>query len=532
MKGVDLKNSILQMAVQGKLVPQDPNDEPASVLLERIREQRRQLISEGKIKASKGGESVIFRGSDGKHYEKRVDAKGWESEPICIEDEIPFEIPESWEWVRLGSAYNFIDYRGKTPHKSPDGVRLVTASNVRQGYMDYTREEYISEEEYESRQGRGISKAGDLFFTTEAPMGYCAVNELDRCSAGQRVITFQNYSETTSLNNVLFRDFILSPVFQDQIMAQATGTTAKGIKAAKLVNLLLPIPPINEQQRIAASLAKLLPHLENYDTLEAAREQLDTEFPDRLRKSILQMAVQGKLVPQDPNDEPASVLLERIREQRRQLIAEGKIKAPKSGASIIYRGSDGGYYEKREKGTPEPVCVPFDIPETWEWTRIKTLGEIIGGGTPKTSDKSLWANNTDGISWITPADMKNVLNQSVSHGERYISKEGLQKSSAQLLPEGSVIMSSRAPIGYLAIAANSISTNQGFKSIVPIIFEINRWIILCLEALMDDIKARSSGTTFKEISGTEFGETLIPLPPFEQQQRITDIFKKACEIVF
>lgn len=246
-----LRKSVLQMAVEGKLVAQDPADEPASALLERIREERAELIKQKKIKAPKGGESVIYR-EGGSWYERRG-----KSAPVCIDDEIPFEIPESWAWARLEDAYNFIDYRGKTPNKCASGVRLVTASNIRKGFIDYTREEYISEEEYEGRQSRGITKAGDILFTTEAPMGNCAINELEKCSCGQRVITFQNYYKE-ALDNRFFCQVILSPGFQEQIKSNATGTTAQGIKAARLKTLLLPVPPLAEQKQIIEVIDLLL----------------------------------------------------------------------------------------------------------------------------------------------------------------------------------------------------------------------------------------------------------------------------------
>ena len=143
-------------------------------------------------------------GSDGSPYEKKVDAKGRVTSDKCIANEVPFEeLPEGWAWARLETVYNFIDYRGKTPHKSPSGVRLMTASNIRQGYIDYTREEYISEDEYATRLSRGETHRGDLLFTTEAPMGYCAICEMKRCSCGQRVITLQNYG-TVGPDNALF----------------------------------------------------------------------------------------------------------------------------------------------------------------------------------------------------------------------------------------------------------------------------------------------------------------------------------------
>ena len=194
-----------------------------------------------------------------------------------------------------------------------------------------------------------------------------------------------------------------------------------------------------------------------------------------------------------------------------------------------YHTSDGSYYEKRidAKGTLlSDECIddeiPFEIPENWEWVRLKSLGEIVGGGTPKTHDSSLWSNESDGIPWITPADMKNVFGQRVACGARYLSSKGLSKSSARLMPKGAVIMSSRAPIGYLAIATQAISTNQGFKSVVPYISKTNEWILLALNAFMSEIKNRATGTTFKEISGSEFGGTIIPLPPLAEQHRIVE----------
>jgi len=312
---------------------------------------------------------------------------------------------------------------------------------------------------------------------------------------------------------------------------KSDGINQSNINSQKLKSFLLPVPPLEEQKRIVSLLNETMPYVDQYSALEDARERLDAELPDRLRKSILQMAVQGKLVSQDPADEPASALLERIRAERAKLIKEKKLKAPKGGESVIYRASDGGYYEKRGRGEAQPIEVPFDIPESWEWARLSSLGDIVGGGTPKTHDNSLWADASDGIPWITPADMKNVKGKYVSHGDRYLSTQGLSNSSAQLMPSGTVVMSSRAPIGYLGIASCAIATNQGFKSIIPIVIETNEWILLALDALMGDIKRRASGTTFKEISGSEFGETLIPIPPLSEQMRIIACSESALDAV-
>ena len=162
--------------------------------------------------------------------------------------------------------------------------------------------------------------------------------------------------------------------------------------------------------------------------------------------------------------------------------------------------------------------IPFEIPDSWEWVRLSYLGEIVGGGTPKTGETCYWKNGD--IPWLTPADMKYVKGKYVSSGERFITEKGLNESSAQLMPMGTVLYSSRAPIGYIAIAENNICTNQGFKSLVPFLKEINLYAYYCLIAFTPDIQSRASGTTFKEISGAEFGRTIIPLPPLSEQHRI------------
>ena len=222
--------------------------------------------------------------------------------------------------------------------------------------------------------------------------------------------------------------------------------------------------------------------------------------PQELKNSILQLAIQGKLVEQRPEEGTGDELYKRIQAEKQKLIKDGKLK--------------------KEKPLPEITEdeIPFEIPENWKWVHLSDLGEIVGGGTPKTGDPSLW--DDDGIPWLTPADMKNIRGMYASHGERNISQTGLAKSSAQLMPKGTVLYSSRAPIGYIAIAANDICTNQGFKSLVPANTEINKYMYYCLIARTDDIKARASGTTFKEISGAGFGATLVPLPPLGEQKRI------------
>ena len=221
----DMQKSILQLAIQGKLVEQRPDEGTGEDLFKKLVPYHNGL---------KSGKSELNLSS------------------------MEFDIPESWTMVELNQLFNFVDYRGKTPTKISQGVFLITASNIRQGFMEYTRKEYISREEYEGRQSRGLTEKGDLLFTTEAPMGNAALCDLNECSCGQRIITFKEYTANTVIP-ALYMYFILSPAFQQQLLDNCTGTTAKGIKADKLKHFLLPLPPLAEQKRIVAKLEEILP---------------------------------------------------------------------------------------------------------------------------------------------------------------------------------------------------------------------------------------------------------------------------------
>ena len=387
MKAKDLKNSILQMAVEGKLVPQDPNDEPASVLLERIRVEKQRLIAEGKAKFPKGGESIIYTSSDGSPYEKRVDAKGRVLSEKHIADEVPFEkLPEGWAWARLSSIASFGG--GKTPSTSDksnyakEGILWVTSKDMKKERIESTQI-MLSDK---GASELALYASGCIIMVTRSGIlrRLLPVAILDKpatVNQDQKVIIPNDYS----LSEWLLRYF----QGNDQRIRYdfgKDGTTVESIVFDKVKDMLVSIPPLTEQRRIVKRIGELMPLVEQYGKLEDAREALDASLPGCLRKSVLQMAVQGKLVPQDPADEPASELLERIREHRRKLIAEKKMKSPKGGESVIYTGSDGRRYEKRidAKGLEsEPVCIedeiPFDVSEGWEWARFTSIVPVQYG---------------------------------------------------------------------------------------------------------------------------------------------------------
>ncbi|WP_332403428.1 restriction endonuclease subunit S [Vibrio metschnikovii] len=220
----------------------------------------------------------------------------------------------------------------------------------------------------------------------------------------------------------------------------------------------------------------------------------------KLRELILELAMRGKLVSQDPNDEPASALLERIAEEKKKLIENKKLRKSKDLSEISEKD------------------IPHRIPSTWKWCYLSDLGSIIGGGTPKSNEDVYWTDK--GVKWLTPADLYGLKSKYIGSGKRDITNLGLEKSSAQLLPKGSVLFSSRAPIGYVAITSNELATNQGFKSVVPIFQELSEYIYYFLKRSGKFIDAEASGTTFKEVSGTAVSKVLTPLPPIAEQHRI------------
>ena len=440
------------------------------------------------------------------HYEKFQDGT-----VKCIEDEIPFEVPEGWAWCKLNDIYNFIDYRGATPTKITNGIPLVTAKNVKSGYIDYTIDDYISEEEFKERQQRGISKKGDILFTTEAPLGNAALADMEKFSAGQRLITFQQYGSKNELINYVMLMFILSDFFQQQLYVNKTGSTVAGIKAAILKTLWIPVPPYNEQLRISNTLKSAINLI---DSISKNKEILSTSISNTKSK-ILDLAIRGKIVPQDPNDEPASVLLERIRAEKEELIKQGKIKRDKK-ESVIFKGDDNSYYEKIGN---DVTCIDdeisFDIPDTWSWTRISTITDITMGSSPKSQDI---CNDNQYIEF--------------HQGKIYFSKKTLMKSNqytrktTKLAPKQSVLLCVRAPVGELNITDRDICIGRGLASIKSLGNINEEFIFYWLHPYKTYLVNQSTGSTFSAITSDTVRKILIPLPPLMEQKEILDKIQK------
>ena len=513
-----LRRKILDLAIRGQLVPQDPADEPASVLLDRIRAEKQKMVKEGKLKAKDiKNDSIIFVGEDSLHYEKFADGS-----VKCIEDEIPFELPEGWAWARLGTVFSTVT--GATPSTKDASLYgtdypFYKPTDLDAGYNVCGAEDSVSEKGYLS--GRPLPKFSVLVTCIGATIGKTGyISNAGICN--QQINAVLPNSEVLSDYTYFC---MCSQYEQEQIWTNSSATTLPILNKSKFDNLLFPIPPHEQQSRIVERIKGLFFFVEK---VQSNQESLKTTV-GIAKSKILDLAIRGQLVPQDPNDEPASVLLERIRAEKEELIRQGKLKRDKK-ESVIFRGDDNSYYEKVGG---EVQCIdneiPFDIPETWAFVRLKHIGTVIGGGTPKTNVPSFWDGE---IPWLTPADLSGHKEIYVSAGGRNIKREGLDSSSAQLMPAGAVLYSSRAPIGYVAISANPIATNQGFKSVVPYDFSMSEYLYYCLQARTPDIEQRATGTTFKEISGSAMAETIIPLPPIAEQQRIVSCVQSYVEKLF
>lgn len=487
MTGQQLKNSILQMAVQGKLVPQDPNDEPASVLLERIRAEKEKLIKEGKIKKEKNP-SVIFRGADNLPYEKIG-----KNDPVCIADEVPFEIPESWEWCRIGelfflqagknissSSISEKPFANAIPCYGGNGIRGYVKSSNRSG--DYP---------IIGRQGAlcgNINRVTGDFYATEHAV----------C-----VTTFSN-------TNVSWACVFLKALNLNQY---ATATAQPGLAVGTINRVLIPVPPVTEQRRITEKLYLLEPLLASYESTHDLIINQQHDFPEQLKKSILQEAVQGKLVPQDPTDEPASALLERIRAEKEQLIKSGKIKRDKH-ESVIFR-RDNSYYE-RVDGIERCIDdeIPFEIPDNWEWVRIKHVGSITTGNTPSRIHPEYFGAD---IPFVSPGDIHDGKIDIPSQG---LSFEGMKVG--RIIPQGSILqVCIGGSIGKAAICDFDISFNQQINAIEPIICN-SKYLFYAISApyFISRVKDKAGGTATPIISKGQWENMLMPLSPLKEQQRI------------
>lgn len=511
MNGKQLKNSILQWAIQGKLVPQDPNDEPASALLERIRQEKERLIKEKKIKRDKNA-SVIFRGEDNSHYEKLF-ATG---DVKCIDDEIPFEIPQGWEWERFGNILI-----NRDSERIP--LSVAQRSLLKKTYDYYGAsgvidkvDKYLFDKELIL-----IGEDGANLINRNTPIAFIAKGKY----------WVNNHAHVLDTPVGLLKEYICLYINSISLVPYVTGTAQPKMNQEKMNSIMVAVPPQKEQIRIIAKMQEVLHLIEKYGKEQSKSDDLQSTTLLKLKKSILQEAIQGKLVPQIIEEGTAQELLEQIKQEKQRLVKEGKLKKSSLIDSIIFKGDDNRYWEKKGK---ELVCIddeiPFEIPDTWTWVRLDTVCSYIQRGkSPKYSPIKKYpvvaqkSNQWSGFSiekaqFIEPSTL-------ASYGEERLLQDGdLMWNSTGLGTLGRMATYWERLNPYeLAVADSHVTVIRALKQYVLPQYLYAYFTSHTVQSVIED---KSDGSTKqKELSTNTVKNYLIPLPPYQEQQRIIDKIK-------
>lgn len=536
MNGKQLKNSILQWAIQGKLVPQDPNDEPASVLLDKIRQEKERLIKEKKIKRDKNA-SIIYRGEDNSYYEKIL-ATG---EVKCIDEEIPFEIPVGWEWCRL----NDLALYRKGPFgssltksmfvaKSTQCIKVYEQKNAIQ--KDCTLGDYyISKEKFETMQSF-VVKPNDIIVSCAGTIGETYLLPSDAPvgiinQALMRVTLFD-------LNMVEYWQIYFAYMLLNEAQMKGSGSAIKNIPPFEYLKaVLVPIPPLSEQNRLVEKYNILLSLIGKYELEANKLNFLNQKVYDKLKKSVLQEAIRGKLVPQLAEEGTAQELLEQIEAEKDELVKEGKLKKSALNDTIIFRGDDNKYWEKSEDGA---VCIdeeiPFEIPSNWAWVRLDDICSFIHRGkSPKYSPIKKYpvvaqkCNQWDGFS-IEKA--KFIEPQSISsyNKEYFLQDRDLMWNSTGLGTLGRMAIYYMILNPYeLAVADSHVTVIRPYKTHIVSEYLYYYFASNTVQSVIED---KSDGSTKqKELATKTVKAYLVPIPPFAEQQRIVQKIKSVTSIM-
>ena len=507
MNGKQLKNSILQWAIQGKLVPQDPNDEPASVLLDKIRQEKERLIKEKKIKRDKNA-SIIYRGEDNSYYEKML-ATG---EVKCIDEEVPFEIPQGWEWCRMGCIGDW--GAGATPAKgNPDyyggSILWLRTGELNNGIV-YDSEIKITDKALQECSLR-MNKIGDVLIAMYgATIGKVAI-------VGKELTTNQACCACTPFGIYNYYLFFFLMGSQIDFIKKGEGGAQPNISREKLISHLMPIPPLAEQNRIVEKIQRLLPLVEKYSNNQLLQDKLNSEITDKLRKSILQEAIQGKLVPQITEEGTAQELLEQIKAEKQNLVKEGKLKKSALATSVIFRGDDNKYYEQIGKKCLDITeQIPFEIPSNWEWCRVRNVSNSYIGLTYKPTDI-----DEKGIIVLRSCNIRNgklalddIVRVSSSISEKLLIEENdiiicARNGSKRLVGKSALIRNLTEPMTFGA-----------FMAICKTPIYEYMFAYLQSDLFFGQLRDVSNTTTINQLTQNKFNDFLIPIPPVKEQERI------------
>lgn len=483
MTAQDLKNSILQLAVQGKLVPQNPSDEPASELLKRIADERTRRMAEGTLVVDK------------KHTASPITA-----------DDILYGLPENWKWTRFADIVTFSS--GKTPQRQNTAYwsnveyPWVSIADMQADSLTTTTKEQISEAAFEDCFSGKIAPAGTMIMSFKLTIGKVSILGMDAVH-NEAIISI--YPTAPVGDSRILQKWL----FKILPLVAATGNSKNAIKgktlnAISMSNLMIPVPPLAEQERIVAKIEELLPLVSEYDEVENRISALNTEFPDKLRKSILQQAVQGKLTERDPSDEPAIELLDRIRAEKAELISEGKIN------------------KERKLSPISDDEIPFELPDKWQWVRFSELMHGISTG-PFGSMLHKEDYVPEGIPVVNPA---NIINGGIIPLQSMmISEITAQRLSSYRLTTGMIVMGRRGEMGRCAIVGEAengwlCGTGSFFMTPSPFVYSLYLILFFASPYAKNYLGGASIGETMNNLNHNILKSIPVPLPPFAEQQRI------------
>lgn len=469
----ELKNSILQLAIQGKLVPQRAEEGNAEDLYKQIQAEKQKLIKEGKIKKEK-------------------------SLPPIIDGEKPFEIPESWKWVRLGEIATVLGGKripaGRKLTSENTGHIYIRVSDMKDDFVSTNNLMYVPHDIYSTISKYIINKE-DIYITVAGTIG--RVGKIPPELNGANLTENADRLVFSVIDQNWFIDCLKSSAVQSQITNVTTKVGQPKLAIKRIQELTIPLPPLAEQKRIVAKIEELLPYVERYEAAYNKLQQLNKRFPDDLQKSVLQLAIQGRLVPQCAEEGNAEDLYKQIQNEKQKLIKEGKIK--------------------KEKPLP-PITddeKPFEIPDSWKWVRLGEIGSWASGATPSRSNPDYY-NGT--IPWLKTGDLNDSY---ITDTSEYITELALSKTSVRLNPIGSVLIAMYgATIGKIAILKTAATTNQACCACIAYNGIYNKYLFYFLLAYRKNFIKMGAGGAQPNISKEKIVNTIFPFPPLPEQKRI------------
>ena len=512
MNGKQLKNSILQWAIQGRLVSQDSNDEPATMLLERIRAEKARLIREGKLKKDKN-ETIIYRGADNSHYEKLPSG-----EVRCIDDEIPFEIPGNWCWCRIRDiSQSYIGLTYAPTDVSAQGTIVLRSSNIKDGELELKDIVRVNKPINEKLQ----VNVNDIII--------CARNGSKKLVGKSAIVKEINEPMTfgafmaickTQLYNYIYL-FLQSDLFFSQLRKVSDTTTINQLTQNNFNGFLVPIPPYSEQERIVAKYTEILPTIEKYGSVQDELDKLNATIFDTLKKSLLQEAIQGRLVEQYESDEPALELLKRIQQEKQKLLSVGKLKTKDVVNSVIFKGDDNRHYEKTGKETIDITdSIPFAIPNTWSWVRGKVAFLPM---------QSIKPTGTE-FCYIDIDAVNNKLNI-IDKPKTLLVTQAPSRATRRLHTNDILFSMVRPYLRNIAIVKEEFKdaiASTGFYIITSSVAFNHTFLyyLLLSPYVIDGLNEYMKGDNSPSINNYDIEHFLFPLPPLAEQQRIVTKIEK------